>query len=293
MSERNQDDSDGQKLPWSDDEIRATVHDYLQMLRFQLSGQKYNKTAHRNALLTKLNGRTPGAVEKKHQNISAVLSELGYMSINGYKGLVNYQNRLFEIVAEIAERDRALDALALIAVEQPVELPISIDYESILVLPPKSIEKVSVREPRKAWNQMPVIRRDYLERESRNRALGDAGESLVMEYEARRLHAAGKSKIAERIERVSQTKGDACGFDILSYEVTGKERFVEVKTTAYTAETPFFLSKGEVEFSAESHDQYWLYRVFNFRDSPKMFHLNGSVSNTCRLDPASYRAVPL
>lgn len=292
MIENSQDDGIILRLAWSDSEVRETVKDYFQMLRLELLGQNYNKTAHRQALLKKLNGRSGGAVERKHQNISAILLELGVMPIKGYKPLSNYQSRLYEVVAESIEADYALDEAALKAVERAAEYPLGIDLNSIVV-PPPIVIKNTIREPRLPWNQRPVIRRDYLERESRNRALGSAGESLVMEFEARRLHSLGKVKIADKIEQISKTKGDACGFDILSFEASGKERFIEVKTTAYTAETPFFLSKGEVEFSAESHDQYWLYRVFNFRDSPKMFHLYGSVANTCRLDPASYKAVPL
>jgi hypothetical protein len=292
VSEYSQDDDVGQRSAWSDAEIRATVEDYFQMLRLELLGQKYNKSAHRESLLKVLSGRSGGAVELKHRNISAVLLELGVMPIRGYKPLSHYQNRLYEIVADCVESDQALDEAALKAVDRAAEYPLGIDLNTIVVPPPVVVIN-AVREPRLPWNQRPQIHRDYLERESRNRALGSAGENLVMEFEARRLHSLGMGNIANKIEQISKTKGDACGFDILSFEASGKERFIEVKTTAYTAETPFFLSKGEVDFSAESHDQYWLYRVFNFRDSPKMFHLNGSVSNTCRLDPASYRAVPL
>jgi hypothetical protein len=292
VSEDSQDDLFILRSAWSDAEVRETVQDYFQMLRLELLGQKYNKSSHRQALLKKLNGRSGGAVERKHQNISAVLLELGVMPIQGYKPLSNYQARLYEVVAECVDADHALDEAALKAVERAAEYPLGIDLNSIVV-PPPIVTVSTVREPRLPWNQRPIIRRDYLERESRNRALGSAGESLVMDFEARRLHSLGKGKIADKIEQISKTKGDACGFDILSFEASGKERFIEVKTTAYTAETPFFLSKGEVEFSAESHDQYWIYRVFNFRDSPKMFHLYGSVANTCRLDPASYKAVPL
>lgn len=292
MSEQGQDDGLSQRIAWSDSEVRATVQDYFQMLRLELLGQKYNKTAHRDALLKKLNGRSGGAVERKHQNISAVLLELGVMPIKGYKPLSNYQSRLYEVVAECVEVDTALDEAALKAVEKAAEYPIGIELNSIVV-PPPVVMANAVREPRLPWTQRPIFRRDYLERESRNRALGSAGESLVLEFEAHRLHSMGKGMLADRIEQISKSKGDACGFDILSFEPSGKERFIEVKTTAYAAETPFFLSKGEVDFSAESQEQYWLYRIFNFRDSPKMFHLYGSVANTCRLDPVSYRALPL
>ena len=36
---------------WTDAEVAATVADYMRMLMLELSGQHYNKTAHRRALL--------------------------------------------------------------------------------------------------------------------------------------------------------------------------------------------------------------------------------------------------
>jgi len=80
------------------------------------------------------------------------------------------------------------------------------------------------------------------------------------------------------------------GFDILSFDADGRERFIEVKTTAYDAETPFFVSPNEVDFSTENAQQYNLYRLFAFRKSPKMFNLQGPIAASCLLDPVSFRA---
>lgn len=279
------------RAPWSDDEIRATVEDYFRMLRLELLGQTYNKTAHRSELLKRLDGRSGSAVEMKHQNISAALLELGVMPIRGYKPLSNYQSRLFEIVAECVGADRALDEAALRAVEQPAELAQGLVLAE-LVVPAPAVAATGVREARLPWHQKVAVHRDYLQREAKNRALGAAGEELVMQFEAHRLHAEGESRLADRIEQVSRSRGDGCGFDILSFDASGRERFIEVKTTAFTAETPFFLSRNEVDFSADSSDQFWLYRVFRFRDDPKLFQLRGSVQSSCRLDATSFRAVP-
>lgn len=62
---------------WNDAEIAAIVADYFTMLKKALEGQKYNKSEHRRALRTRLNKRTDAAVERKHQNISAVLLQFG------------------------------------------------------------------------------------------------------------------------------------------------------------------------------------------------------------------------
>jgi hypothetical protein len=96
--------------------------------------------------------------------------------------------------------------------------------------------------------------------------------------------------LADRIEHVSKTKGDGAGFDILSFESDGRERFIEVKTTAYIAETPFYLSRNELSFSTEEAAKFYLYRLFNFRKQPRMFTLKGALDANGRWDPVSYRA---
>ncbi len=58
--------------PWSKSEVEATVLTYRQMLVAELSGQSYNKRELNRALTTRLDGRSAGAIEFKHANISAV-----------------------------------------------------------------------------------------------------------------------------------------------------------------------------------------------------------------------------
>jgi Domain of unknown function (DUF3883) len=136
------------------------------------------------------------------------------------------------------------------------------------------------------------VRRNYLEIESRNRALGLAGEKLVLEFEHKRLWQAGRKDLANRIEHVADSKGDYLGFDIISFEANERERLIEVKTTRFGAMTPFFASKNEVEVSETKENEYQLYRLFNFASQPKLFTLPGSLRNTCSLDPTQYAALP-
>ena len=91
---------------WSGQEVEATVRDYLDMLASELRGVPYNKAAHNRALRARLDDRTHGAVERKHQNISAVLIELGFPYINGYKPLRNIQNMLRDVVLSTFRRLR-------------------------------------------------------------------------------------------------------------------------------------------------------------------------------------------
>jgi len=130
-------------------------------------------------------------------------------------------------------------------------------------------------------------RRDYLEREARNASLGLAGEEFILQYEHFRLYQLGKPELADKVEHVAKTRGDGLGFDVLSFEESGKERFIEVKTTAFGKETPFFISRNEIHFAEDHETYYQLYRLYNFRQLPKMFQLAG-VQRHCQLNPVTF-----
>ena len=97
------------RTDWSQAEVEAIVADYLDMLAMELRGELYGKTAHRRALARILNRRSDGSIERKHQNISAILIELGCPYISGYKPLSNYQMRLYEVVAERLAGEKKLE----------------------------------------------------------------------------------------------------------------------------------------------------------------------------------------
>lgn len=271
-------------MEWSQAEVEAIVADYLQMLHMEYSGQSYNKSAHRKALLRKLNNRSESAIERKHQNISAILLENGWHPIIGYKPLGNYQNMLKQAVEAQLRADRSLDQAALLATASPATTPLLLDYAKTLVEPPE--QHYVAREPTAIY-RLPQ-QRDYLEREARNISLGLAGESFVVNFEHLRLRAAGQGKLADKVEHVSQSQGDGLGFDVLSFETDGRERFIEVKTTAFGKETPFFISQNEVGFARENAEQFHLYRLFDFRRNPRLFDLPGVVEQHCQMSPSNY-----
>lgn len=274
-------------MAWDRIEVEATVADYLHMLLLELTGQSYNKSAHRKNLLSALNKRTEGAIERKHQNISAILIELGFPYISGYKPLGNYQHLLREVVEDRINQNQLLDTVALNTASTPAIAPLVSDFSKFVVDAPK-ISTVARESKPKPYSAALPQKRDYLEREARNISLGSAGEEFVLNYEHFRLHNLGCEGLAEKVEHVAKTKGDGLGFDILSFEASGQERFIEVKTTAFGKETPFFISRGEIGFAQEYSEKYFLYRLFEFRKQPRMFELPGPVENHCLVNPVSY-----
>ena len=274
-------------MEWSRFEVEAIVADYLKMLALELSGQTFNKTAHRKALKEKLSQRSDGSIEFKHCNISAVMIELGFPYIRGYQPRGNYQSLLLEVATEQLKHQSSLDLAAQAAVLQPALLPDLLDFKSAFVEPPTRSLKVAEATASKVLSP---VKRDYLAQEARNQSLGLAGEEFVLQYEHWRLIAQGQKQLADKIEHVSKTQGDGLGYDILSFDPSGRERFIEVKTTSFGKDTPFFVTNRELRFSESAADQFHLTRVFEFRKSPKIFSLRGSIGLHCYLDPVTYRA---
>lgn len=274
-------------MMWNKQEVEATVADYFHMLMLELSGQSYNKSAHRKLLLQKLNGRTDSAIERKHQNISAILIDYGVPYVSGYKPLGNYQSLLRDVVEERLRVDSLFERAVDAACSVPAISPLLSEYSNLLVDPPK-FHHVA-REPETTGTYGAVSqKRDYLAREARNASLGLAGEEFALNYEHYRLHSLGKKDLADRVEHVSRTRGDGAGYDILSFDVSGRERFIEVKTTAFGKETPFFISRGELRFAKEYEEGFHLYRLFDFRREPKLFDLPGAPEKHCNLNPVTY-----
>jgi hypothetical protein len=277
---------------WTPHEVQIIVSDYFDMLTKELRGEPFNKAEHNRKLQHLLNRRTRGSIEKKHQNISAVLIELGCPYIDGYKPYGNFQGILETIVEERVARDGFLQQAASRAAEKEINRPPRIgNLLSILVKPPlRKPERTSANAKRDKI-RLPK-KRNYLEIESRNRSLGLAGEKLVIEFERQRLLKAGKRDLANRIEHVSVSQGDQLGFDIQSFDADGKDRLIEVKTTQFGEMTPFFVSRNEIETSDARIEYYHLYRLFNFLREPKMFTLAGSLRRSCRLEPIVFSALP-
>ena len=276
---------------WSVEEVDATIEDYFRMLEHELYGEPYVKREHNRALQRLLNGRSTGAVEFKHQNISAILIDEGFPYIEGYKPLPNVQGLLRDAVVARLALDATLIEAAAAAVTIVPETPPALRALSDILVDVPVREKPTDRVYSQSRSStIPRLGVNYLQREANNSKLGAAGEEFVLDIERRRLRSAGKRTLAERIDRVSTSIGDGLGYDILSFETNGKERLIEVKTTSFGRMTPFFARRKEVAVSESRPSEFNLYRVFAFVREPKIFVLSGSLHQSCILEPSQYRA---
>jgi hypothetical protein len=263
---------------WTTTELAFIIQDYFSMLMDELNSKPYNKTDHRNRLHTFLGGRSKKSLEFKHMNISAVLRDLGIPYIKGYKPLPNIQRLMVDEVLNYLQANQKdlsplFDRFAEVTEEQH-SLTINYSFEQLLEEPPPKPDVNKVEEPKPVY-RMP-FKVNYLEREQNNRKLGDAGEELVLKYEKWRLSVTGKAGLADRV-------------DILSYNDNGTDRYIEVKTTKLGKEAPIFFSLNEYDFSKGHASHYYLYRLFNFNTKAKMFNVQGSFDDFCRVEAVAFR----
>lgn len=274
--------------PWAHEENMHLVADYFAMLGEERARIAYSKAGHLRALTAMLSRRrTRPAIEKKHQNVSAIMLELGFPYIDGYKPLSNYQAGLREAVVAKLESDRTLRKVLDDEAGHPVAAAPVDDILACLDSPPEAGAK---RGKRRLATPHPFLGVNYLERESRNQALGRAGEEFVVQFEQARLGREGRADLAKRVEHSAVECGDGLGFDVRSFDSDGAERLIEAKTTTYPKYTPFYISLNETEVSRMQSARWHLYRVFDFRSSPRFFVLRGAIETTCVLTPATFTA---
>src|SRR5690606_19081549 len=145
----------------------------LKMLALQLNGQNFNKTQRTLALMERLDGRSKASVEYKFRNISAVMLELGWPTVPGYKALENYQLLLLEVVEAQLQTNLPLQAAVENAVQRPAVIaePHSLTQAWVAMPKPTSVKEA----PPEYAPRFSPARRDYLAQEARNRSLGKAG----------------------------------------------------------------------------------------------------------------------
>lgn len=271
---------------WSNIEVELIVTDYFNMLSAELVGKSYSKADHRKNLLPLLYNRSEGSIEYKHQNISAVLANLGQPYIKGYLPRYNYQMLLEDKVLDYLIINTNLeDKFEIFADKEVSQSSLKINFENIIVEPPqvKTIAETLVRYQRNP------IKVNYLEREQNNHKLGNLGEEIVLEFEKWNLIKIGKEKLADKVEWVSKYQGDGAGFDILSKYSNGTDKYIEVKTTKLSKETPFFFTRNELQFSLDHTNDFHLYRLFNIEEQAKMFIKRGDLNSICYSVPMTFK----
>ncbi|WP_281846768.1 DUF3883 domain-containing protein [Olleya namhaensis] len=125
---------------------------------------------------------------------------------------------------------------------------------------------------------------NHIQNNKENKRIGDLGELFVIQLEKDKLLQANKPKLAKKVAHHAKDLGDGLGYDVLSFDAEGNKMFIEVKATKSTKNTPFFITRNELERSKQEQDNFFIYRVYNFNDEilkGDVLVLQGDASNLC------------
>lgn len=270
---------------WTPAEIGRILDTYFQMLDLEVRGIKFSKTDFRKKLLPLLNRRSEGSIEYKLQNISAVLRKYGMPFILGYKPAVNYQQLLEELVIDYLTVHRETETVFKNFTQHvPQSTLPEYNFPKLLSSAPSPLKV----EESQANYSTKIIKKDYLEIEQKNQKLGQLGEELVFRYEKWDLERKGFQNLAKQVRWISHDEGDGAGFDILSKDYRGKDKFVEVKTTKLSEHSPFFFSRNELTVSQQKDSDYFLYRVYRFGEKTGMYVKQGRLDSWCQMEPINF-----
>ena len=274
---------------WAPWEVGIVVPAYFSMLHDDLDGKEFVKK-HRYLQVSErlAGGRNFKSVERKFQNISAVLYLEDLAHIQGLKPMWNFQDELQEAVLEwldgpAGEREQLRD------VPRPWEAPQPTPEASAdLEVPPPAVSPRSDSADRRR-----EIARSYdaARLDATKRRLGRLGEEWAVEYERDRLKMADRPDLAAQVVRVAG-KNDALGWDVESFAEDGERRLLEVKTTGMGIKTPFILTSNERKRWEDHLGEYEVFRIFDFGSNPHFYRLTGMPEDEAQLTAASWEVRP-
>lgn len=172
------------------------------------------------------------------------------------------------------------------------------DYPDLVDIQPKLIQPLILSEKsitKKKSFEHKSLARDFENQDKKRRKLGEHGESIVLKIEKEFLIKNKRSDLAKKIKQISKEDISA-GYDILSYEIDGKEKHIEVKSTnSSPSETVSFLISVNEYKKAKEIENYYIYVVFEAKSvSPKVWVIKDPISLEDRglsLSPTSFRVI--
>lgn len=221
---------------------------------------------------------------KDLQNLLSVFRELKGKMVDGSIEKTNNHlisefetGSLQEIKRKKSEQTKFIDKIIATA-GQNTELTVKDDMPDVFV-------QVEKRKKAGEKGKPPV---DYVIKAERQEKLGLAGELMVIEHEKKKLK---ELNINKEVEHVSKLTNDTAGYDVKSYDESGSEINIEVKTTKGDINTPFYLTANELEYCKNNMTKYRLYRVYNFdvkENTGDMYVIEGDLEAVLHMEPQTY-----
>ena len=134
---------------------------------------------------------------------------------------------------------------------------------------------------------------NYSEQQAISQKIGDRGEELVLRNEIEKIKQWGlPDEILSKVRRVS-LESDDYGFDILSFDKDGNERYLEVKTTKTNGKNfSFILTRNEFEHAKTYGSRYSFVIVFDILCNPRIWYMGNPFVEEpykVKIQPFQYR----
>lgn len=132
---------------------------------------------------------------------------------------------------------------------------------------------------------------DFIERHKKLMEIGAKAEDFVLKNEIEFLKSQGLQSLADKVRKVSFNPSLGC--DILSFDISGKQKQIEVKAiSTYKHSRSFIITRNELTKS-KSYSNYWVYCVYDVEsDEPQILKLkNPDFDNldVFTIEPLTYR----
>ena len=134
---------------------------------------------------------------------------------------------------------------------------------------------------------------NYSEQQTISHKIGDRGEELVLRNEIEKTKEWGlPNETLSKVRRVS-LESDDYGFDILSFDQEGNERYLEVKTTKTNGKNfSFILTRNEFETAKYYGKMYSFVIVFDILSNPRIWYMGNPFVEEpykVKIQPTQYR----
>lgn len=159
----------------------------------------------------------------------------------------------------------------------------------------KLIQEINAKEIHLDSNRNNAVSPElFQERQKQAAEIGEKGEFFVFKTEKKFLEDSCKDDLAEKVYWVAK-EDVAAGYDILSFDLDGNPKYIEVKTSQFDL-LEFYLTENELNTAQKHGESYWIYKVVNINSSPqialKIQNPAEAIANgKLKLKPTEYRVI--
>lgn len=271
--------------PWTKPELQSLVGAYFQILNENLLDPAKIDLSPMDRFLERYPNRSKKTLDFGFCQISSVLACHNMPYLLGFDPVARFSNLLEHFVITEIENHPELDNRFLnFCIWSPNQATKVIPGELLATCPDPSNPAID------SESAFQFSKPNYLEIEQKITVLKNAGEDIVIAFEKWRLHLEGKGKLADQVVAVRNTGTQDMGYDVLSKNVDGTNRYISVKTTKLGKYTPFVYSNQERNRSIKHGENYHTYRVFDLAAEPRMFIAEGNLDGHANVKPVMFQA---